>query len=403
MRTVAANVPKLYLIKFFKWFLLYMPVIVLFYMDNGLSIVQVMTIQAVYSICMALFELPSGYFSDVLGRRLTLILGMGLNFVGIMLLSFSYGFWAFAGSAVIVGLGASFISGTDSAMLYDSLLQMGKEKKYLKLEGRTYSIGTFAEAIAAIFGGWIAASLGYRFAVECQVFIAFLGVIVALTLVEPKVYISSEAKESSGFERIKAILEFTFRKGSLLKWYIIISAFTGSATLMMAWFAQPFFKAIDLSDGVIGILWSALNLTVAFFSFYAYKIMAVTKRNKILAGLTLGIALGFLALSFFQSLYGLVFVFIIYVLRGIAVPVMKDFINIHTPSEMRATVLSIRGFIIRMTFAGLAPLFGWVTDVYSLSQAFLVAAISFMVLNGIALLFIFTFPNPEKNEKTLVA
>ena len=45
-----------------------------------------------------------------------------------------------------------------------------------------------------------------------------------------------------------------------------------------------------------------------------------------------------------------------------------------TFSDMRATVLSIRNFIIRLMFAAIAPFIGWLNDMYSLRIALLVSA-----------------------------
>ena len=41
---------------------------------------------------------------------------------------------------------------------------------------------------------------------------------------------------------------------------------------------------------------------------------------------------------------------------------------------MRATVLSIRNFIIRLLFAAMAPFIGWLSDAYSLAVALQVTA-----------------------------
>ncbi|RME62044.1 MAG: MFS transporter, partial [Candidatus Dadabacteria bacterium] len=52
-----------------------MPVIVLFFKENGLSMKDVFILQALFSVAVVIFEIPSGYFSDVVGRRTTLIVG----------------------------------------------------------------------------------------------------------------------------------------------------------------------------------------------------------------------------------------------------------------------------------------------------------------------------------------
>jgi MFS family permease len=76
------NIYKLSVIKFAKWFMLYMPIIGLFYADNNLSAFQLFIIQAGYSFSSAVFEIPSGYFADVVGRRKTLIIGSCMGTLG---------------------------------------------------------------------------------------------------------------------------------------------------------------------------------------------------------------------------------------------------------------------------------------------------------------------------------
>ena len=49
---------------------------------------------------------------------------------------------------------------------------------------------------------------------------------------------------------------------------------------------------------------------------------------------------------------------------------------------MRATVLSIRNFIIRLMFAAIAPFIGWLNDMYSLQVALLVSAGSYCCREG---------------------
>lgn len=71
MKSINRNIYMLYLIKVAKWFMLVMPIIVLFYQSHGLSLRDVLTVQAVYSVSIVLWEIPSGYAADywVAGKR----------------------------------------------------------------------------------------------------------------------------------------------------------------------------------------------------------------------------------------------------------------------------------------------------------------------------------------------
>ncbi len=101
------------------------------------------------------------------------------------------------------------------------------------------------------------------------------------------------------------------------------------------------------------------------------------------------IPLGYLALSRFHLPIGLLVLYLFYLVRGYATPVLKDYINRITASHIRATVLSVRNFIIRLLFALTGPLLGWVKDIYSLPQALTLAGIIFVVISILtAILFI---------------
>ena len=76
------------------------------------------------------FEIPSGYFSDVVGRKATIVLACILSFLGFSIYTISYGFTGFLIAELVLGLGSSFLSGTDSAILYDSLLQANRDGEY---------------------------------------------------------------------------------------------------------------------------------------------------------------------------------------------------------------------------------------------------------------------------------
>ncbi len=108
--------------------------ILIFYNANKLEIRHLFVIQAAYSLTIVLFELPSGYLADRWGRKKTLLAGALLNFGGYLVYSVSFGFEGFLMAQVMLGIGQSFMSGSDTAMLYDTLASMGQQKRYLKLK-----------------------------------------------------------------------------------------------------------------------------------------------------------------------------------------------------------------------------------------------------------------------------
>jgi len=363
--------------------MLTMPIVVLFYKDNGLDMSQVFILQAIYSISIVALEIPSGYFADVLGRKNSIIAGSILGFMGFFIYSLSHGFIGFMFAEIILGFGQSMISGADSALLYDTLIDNRKEKDYLKYEGGMTSMGNFAEAFAGILGGLLA-GLSFRYPYYVQTVVAFIAIPAAFSLLEPKI---SQIKLELRWNDIVETVKYSLIKNHRLRWNIIYSSVVGSSTLAMAWFVQPWFIRAHLPVSMFGVTWTLLNLSVGITAFYAYKIELKLGRITTTAGFTIIFAIGFISIGWITSLWGLICILMFYLARGVATPILKDNINRITPSNMRATILSVRNFIIRVLFALLAPIYGWSIDMLSLSAALTIAGLVFIVLASFSFFF----------------
>ena len=360
------NILKLHILKGISWFMLSMPIIVVFFQDHGLSLAQVMQLQAAYSLSVAIFEIPSGYIADLFGRKKTIVLSTLFSFFGFLMFSFFSGFNEFLIAEICVGIGGSLMSGSDTALLYDTLIEENKQKNYTKVEGKNYAIGNFSESIAGVVGGLLAVNHLYL-PVYLQTIILFFSIPISLSLIEPKV----NRKLALSFQSIKNVLYFSLIKNLKLKWLIIFSSFMGVATLSIAWLAQPFFQEINIPILYFGLLWALLNLTAGISSFNSHKF---NSKNNIYT-YSIIMILSFFLLCFYQSLIGLIFIFIIYTIRGLVTPLLKNLININISSEKRATILSIRSFIIRISFATIAPFLGFIADKKSLQYSFFVLTI----------------------------
>ncbi len=372
MMSIKHNIFKMHLLKGVMWFMVAMPIIVLFFQENGLSLTEVMLLQALYSLSVAVFEIPSGYIADLFGRRQTIVLSTIFSFMGYLVFSFYGGFYALAFAQVLVGIGGSLMSGADSALLYDTLLETGDKSTYTKIEGKNYAIGNFSEATAGILGGFLAVSSIYL-PIYVQTAILFFSIPIAFSLVEPSVH--QENKMERSFKAVFGVVKFAMVEHKKLRWLIIYSSAMGVATLSMAWFAQPFFKSIDIPLAYFGLLWAGLNFSAGLTSFNSHRIDKKENNHKTLIYLSLAMFTSFLFLGFNNSIFGLIFIVFIYLLRGFLTPLLRNYININTTSDRRATVLSIRSFIIRISFAITAPVLGYIADNYSLANSFYLLAV----------------------------
>jgi len=383
--TVQSNIWKLGVIKALRWFMLIMPTIVLFFQENGLSMREVLLLQSLFSVAVIVLEIPSGYFSDVIGRKTTIFLACISGFLGFLIYVFAQDFSGFLIAELLLGLGSSFLSGTDSALLYDSLLELRREGEFTKLEGRLLAVGNFSEAAASLVGGALAlVSLRLPFIV--MAIVVFLSIPVALLLVEPKRR-KFEAHDNP-IKEVLRIVRFGLHEHAVIKWLIIYSGFVGASTLTMVWFIQPYLASGGLPLAYFGIAWAVLNASVGIFSLFAHRIEALVGRRTALLMLMPLIALAYLILSLSTAYWAFAFIFIFYFVRGISNPVLTDYVNRLTSSEMRATILSVKNLFGRIVFAIVGPFVGWVADIYSLPVAFITSGLIFLVLGLTSLCFL---------------
>lgn len=363
------NLIALYLVKLSKWFTLVMPIIVLFYEEHRLGLQDVFILKSVYSVAAVALEVPSGYLADVWGRKRCIVAGCVLFFGGYLCYSLTSTFAAFLVAEILLGIGQTMINGADSALLYDTSVHHGRENLYLRYEGRITMIGNFAEAVAGIFGGLLAVySLRYPF--YAQAVVAFVGIPAAMALRE----YAPANKVQSPWEEILRILKYSLVTNKKLCCNIMYSGIIGAATLTMAWFVQPVLMQLETPTEWYGIIWTVLNLTVGVAALYSDRVEQLFGMNKMNILILSVIAGGYVALAYNLTYVGLGILLLFYIFRGFATPILKGYINQMTFSEMRATVLSIRNFVIRLMFAAIAPFIGWLNDMYSLQVALLASA-----------------------------
>ena len=351
-----------------------MPIVVLFYQQNGMTMSQIFILKSIYSVAMVATELPSGYLADVWGCRKTIIWGSILSALGILIYSFSSDFYSFIFAEITLGIGFSFVSGADSAILYDSLKAENREDEYIKYEGSITSAGNFAEALAGVVGGLLA-TLSLRMPYYFQFFIAASGIPAAIMLKEPEHILERVRLKMS---QIISIVKQTYLQVEMRS-AIMISSFTGAATLTYAWFVQPYFQEAKVPVSVFGILWTLLNLSAGILSMFSYKVERLLGNKKTLILIVVFISLGFILTAFEISLAGIAILFGFYMVRGIATPVLKDQINQYTDSKVRATILSVRNMEIRIIFAAIGPILGFLTDKFSLSTALVACGVTYFL------------------------
>ncbi|MGL1893252.1 MAG: MFS transporter [Spirochaetaceae bacterium] len=373
---IARNIPLLFAMQIFRWFLMIMPTIVLFFQENGLSLFQVMVVQASFSLSMFLFEIPSGYFSDKIGRKITIIVGLLFSTIGMYLFGLAPGFWNFILAEVLLGIGSSFLSGTDSSLLYDTLLELKDEKNHYKTEGLYMSIASYSEGIASIIGGIIAVySMKMNFYIEGT--LEAIAFILAFFLIEPK--IKREGTSSLTFSHFIKDIKSTFSNSKTL-YLVTYGAFSGLGTFLALWYIQPELASREFPLVLFGGIWAGLNVVVGICSNLSHKIFSKKEPLKILRFIPFVLSLSYFSLIFLPGFWIIIGFLSFYIIRGLKGPLERNLIHQEVNSQNRATVLSVQSMFMRVSFVITGPLFALLARDDGNSIIYLSIGLFFMIL-----------------------
>ncbi|MYS29623.1 MFS transporter, partial [Streptomyces sp. SID7804] len=115
----------LYGYAFLEDFILLYPVYALLFSDTGLTVWQISSLFALWSVTGVLLEVPSGAWADTVSRRLSLWLGPLLTAAGFALWVLLPSYGAFAVGFVLWGAGGALGSGALEALVHDELERLG--------------------------------------------------------------------------------------------------------------------------------------------------------------------------------------------------------------------------------------------------------------------------------------
>ena len=376
------NIWKLYTIQALRWFLLSVPILVPFYQSNGLSIQQVLIVQASFGVTLALLEIPTGFIADMFGRKRAIVLGMIVWPLAWGFYSVSHSFEAFLLAEGMLALGTALLSGADSALLFDTLTELEESGTYTKREGIMNTTWNVSEGVASVLGGLLAV-VSLRFPMYIQAVVAALAIPVALSLIEPT---RKKMNETTGKVRLLLqTLRFALIEHSEIKWLTIYTASVSCAGITFLWFIQPRLAVAGVPLAWFGVVWAALQFSSGFVSSQAQKIEMILGRKTTLYLLLPVTALSFVLLAYAPGIFAIAVMFIPFLVRGLNIPILRDYVNRRTPSELRATVLSLSGLIMRGMFVIIGPLVGFIHDQYSFSTAFITAGVVFGVISVVSL------------------
>lgn len=371
------NLPKL-ILNYTLWnSQFHLVVFTLFLLSKGLTMEQFFLAMAVGGAVAISAEVPSGAFADRVSRKWSLVIGtlihIPLTYVMIVTDSFPILLAAFAAG----GLSGAFLSGSDEALLYDSLKALKQEDSYKKITGQMRWYAAWAGALAGIIGGLLA-KIDLSYPWWAWFAIAFPVLALQLSLVEPPHTEKGDKINDSYLLHLKDSFHQSLRGSA--SYFIFYAASIALFFSIGFWLWQPYLASIKVPVEYFGFLYAGINIISGLAAKQADSIENWLGMRTSLLAIPLFFAAGLFLQAQTILFWGLFFLLFQAIASGYFNPILNDYIHTRIPSSKRATILSIKNMTSSLLFIVLSPLIGRLIDATSLATALGLMAMALLLV-----------------------
>jgi len=364
-----SNIKKQYLINLFQSLIPAYIIERLFWQERGMNVQMVVYCEIIYAVTVVVFEIPSGILADKFGRKRLLIINGALSAAEFVVLLFADSFWMFGLAVFMSGIGKAFSSGSQNALLYDSLLLEGEESRFEKLIGRLYAVDFVGSMIAAISGGVLANLFGFEFNYIVS-FFSMSGVfVITLFLKEPQMITKPEGDLTGVTQYAKQAMT-VFREKRLVLIYCLSGAVVGACLIYL----DEFWQLILDEIGIPIVFFGAVGAMVLLFripgNLLAYKLKERFGSKSIITVIILLNAVGYFSIFFIRNFLCVVPITVVSLTAGVLEPLVMGYLHRNTESQVRATAESFSSLGMRLISVIIGLAFGYISTHFSIFSGF---------------------------------
>jgi len=346
---------------------------VLYLTYKGMSLLEIGLLEGIYHVTSMIFEIPSGAIADLLGRKKTIVAGQLCMSLACICMLFANGFWGFALSFFLQAFSANLNSGSEEALLYDSMKLCGMEDRFLKVRGRVNMLVEIAQAIAVVAGG-ILAEYSYEWCYGACAAIALLGFVTALFFTETPMEdgnVQRQEKMSMG-RRLKEHFRVSIgilRDDKRIRNIVLYYAAIFTSYTMLFFYSQQYFYDMGLNKIQISFIMAVIGGVSCLGALCSEKLYERLGKG-VVTICAVVITVGIATYSLDSLPVAVLALILASFCNALLYPIQSVSLNQLIPSEQRATLISVDSMAFSVGMALLFPAVGALADGYGLAMVF---------------------------------
>ena len=351
----------------------------------GLNLAEIGLLEGIYHITAIIWEIPSGAVADLLGRKRSMILSRICIAISCMLMLFSGSFGLFALSFIIQALGNGFNSGSEEALVYDSMKALGQEEQYMRVYGQLNVIIEVSQGIATVAGG-ILAEYSWFWCYGACLLIAALSLVPVMFLAEAPCGEQGKRQATAG-ELVASHFRTSFRilrsDVCIVKIILYYSVVFAAQTLLF-FYSQQYYYELGYNKIQISLILLVAGVISCLGAVVSEKLYHRFRRKIVWIGTTV-IAAAFLCYGFENVVVSVIAFSAAGFFNSVLYPVQSDSLNQLIPSEQRATLISVNSLFFSVAMIIMFPVAGALADHLGLTTVFGYIGAAVMVFAGCCL------------------
>jgi MFS family permease len=374
MATGDSRIRSFYVFRALTSFSLWLPFWTLWvYQNLAHHVFLVTVVDSAFWITMIFFQIPAGLIGDRYGRRVVLFVGEALYAVGVLAFGLSTEFAGYLFSNIVWALGVCFIVSGDTPFVYDTLLELRKPEKFMRVMGNATAIMLFMNAIACVIGGIIVQETNRKdLTLIIASVIGLIGSFTALALKEPKV----DRREIGSYRaQLRAGIKRVFFSRPVLI-LILFQILIQVAVYVMAVFRSIYMSTVLMLNFLeIGIFFASFSIVGGILTREASRIEGWLGEKRSLSVMFAMVFFSFIVVFIVKSPVAIVMQYLIYAVSDMQGPIIGGYINKRVESLHRSTVMAIASMIFTGVLTVVEIGSGKIADIWGLQTSLLVLAI----------------------------
>ena len=358
------------------------PIWVVLLAGRGLSLGEIGLAEGFFHLVSFCCEVPSGMLADFIGRKRTLALSYGVGALSGLCMLASQGMLGVCLAMGATALAYNLASGTQEALVYESLLQAGCPQRYAGLAGRLSALGRMMETVCTLLAG-LTLWMGWRNAYTLGIAASVLGFCLSLALQEPDSNRQTESNlaalsvPKAVCNHIKHSIGFLFHN-PVVAAVMVLSGLEGCCAYFGLQLMQQHLTSLQLSGNGLGAVLACVPLLGALGAWMAGRSKKGFAHWAVASCVAIGVGIAVagapkLGLALLGG--GLASL-----MDGAMEIRVSSWLNQRLASSQRATLVSVQSMVYSTVMLPVSPLMGQLCQSFGFGWGLAIFGTGFLTL-----------------------